>query len=108
MKTFGPSRKVDPRDALEEVYRTAGAVDWLHQKGAMPRPGLNRQRALRSPLRILLTNGPKAPIEATRIDQWLDFEPEALREWLAPGVTNAGVAARSACSPAGAVDRPAP
>lgn len=31
--TFGLSREVDPRDALlEEVYRTAGAVDWLHQK----------------------------------------------------------------------------
>jgi hypothetical protein len=28
--TFGLPREVDPRDALlEEVYRTAGAVDWL-------------------------------------------------------------------------------
>lgn len=31
--TFGLPREVDPRDALlEEVYRTAGAVDWLTQK----------------------------------------------------------------------------
>lgn len=31
--TFGLPREVDPRDALlEEVYRTAGAVDWLHQQ----------------------------------------------------------------------------
>ncbi|MDG4791997.1 hypothetical protein O7626_39985 [Micromonospora sp. WMMD1102] len=31
--TFGLPRQVDPRDALlEEVYRTAGAVDWLHQQ----------------------------------------------------------------------------
>lgn len=31
--TFGLPRTVDPRDALlEEVYRTAGAVDWLHQQ----------------------------------------------------------------------------
>jgi hypothetical protein len=31
--TFGLSREVDPRDALlEEVYRTAGVVDWLQQK----------------------------------------------------------------------------
>jgi hypothetical protein len=30
VKTFGLSREIDPRDALlEEVYRTAGAVDWL-------------------------------------------------------------------------------
>ncbi|MGX6605647.1 hypothetical protein ACWKSP_26465 [Micromonosporaceae bacterium Da 78-11] len=30
VKTFGLAREVDPRDALlEEVYRTAGAVDWL-------------------------------------------------------------------------------
>ena len=33
VKTFGLPREVDPRDALlEEVYRTAGAVDWLHQQ----------------------------------------------------------------------------
>ncbi len=33
LKTFGLPRTVDPRDALlEEVYRTAGAVDWLHQQ----------------------------------------------------------------------------
>lgn len=31
--TFGLPRTVDPRDALlEEVYRSAGAVDWLHQQ----------------------------------------------------------------------------
>lgn len=31
--TFGLPREVDPRDALlEEVYRTAGVVDWLQQK----------------------------------------------------------------------------
>lgn len=31
--TFGLPREVDPRDALlEEVYRAAGAVDWLHQQ----------------------------------------------------------------------------
>jgi len=31
--TFGLPREVDLREALlEEVYRTAGAVDWLHQK----------------------------------------------------------------------------
>lgn len=31
--TFGLPREVDPRDALlEEVYRTAGAVDWLHRQ----------------------------------------------------------------------------
>lgn len=31
--TFGLPREVDPRDALlEEVYRSAGAVDWLHQQ----------------------------------------------------------------------------
>lgn len=31
--TFGLPRTIDPRDALlEEVYRTAGAVDWLHQQ----------------------------------------------------------------------------
>jgi hypothetical protein len=31
--TFGLPREIDPRDALlEEVYRTAGAVDWLTQK----------------------------------------------------------------------------
>ncbi|MGA3562643.1 hypothetical protein [Melissospora conviva] len=30
---FGLPREIDPRDALlEEVYRTAGAVDWLHQQ----------------------------------------------------------------------------
>lgn len=30
---FGLPREVDPRDALlEEVYRTAGAVDWLHRQ----------------------------------------------------------------------------
>lgn len=29
--TFGLPREIDPRDALlEEVYRSAGAVDWLH------------------------------------------------------------------------------
>ncbi|WP_203822655.1 hypothetical protein [Paractinoplanes ferrugineus] len=33
MNTFGLPREVDPRDALlEEIYRTAGAVDWLHQQ----------------------------------------------------------------------------
>lgn len=33
VKTFGLPREIDPRDALlEEVYRTAGAVDWLHQQ----------------------------------------------------------------------------
>lgn len=31
--TFGLPREIDPRDALlEEVYRTAGAVDWLWTK----------------------------------------------------------------------------
>jgi hypothetical protein len=31
--TFGLPREIDPRDALlEEVYRAAGAVDWLHQQ----------------------------------------------------------------------------
>lgn len=31
--TFGLPREIDPRDALlEEVYRSAGAVDWLHQQ----------------------------------------------------------------------------
>lgn len=31
--TFGLPRTVDPRDALlEEVYRSAGAVDWLHRQ----------------------------------------------------------------------------
>lgn len=31
--TFGLPREIDPRDALlEEVYRTAGAVDWLSTK----------------------------------------------------------------------------
>lgn len=31
--TFGLPREVDPRDALlEEVYRTAGVVDWLQRK----------------------------------------------------------------------------
>ncbi|MFG2046151.1 hypothetical protein ACGFIW_01805 [Micromonospora sp. NPDC048935] len=31
--TFGLPREVDPRDALlEEVHRTAGAVEWLHQQ----------------------------------------------------------------------------
>lgn len=30
VRTFGLPREIDPRDALlEEVYRTAGAVDWL-------------------------------------------------------------------------------
>lgn len=33
VRTFGLAREVDPRDALlEEVYRTAGAVDWLHKQ----------------------------------------------------------------------------
>lgn len=33
VKTFGLPREIDPRDALlEEVYRTAGAVDWLHKQ----------------------------------------------------------------------------
>lgn len=33
VETFGLPREVDPRDALlEEVYRTAGAVDWLTLK----------------------------------------------------------------------------
>lgn len=33
VQTFGLAREVDPRDALlEEVYRTAGAVDWLTTK----------------------------------------------------------------------------
>lgn len=33
VETFGLPREVDPRDALlEEVYRTAGAVDWLCTK----------------------------------------------------------------------------
>lgn len=33
VRTFGLPREIDPRDALlEEVYRTAGAVDWLHQQ----------------------------------------------------------------------------
>lgn len=33
VKTFGLPREIDPRDALlEEVYRTAGAVDWLHRQ----------------------------------------------------------------------------
>ncbi|WP_026931214.1 hypothetical protein [Glycomyces tenuis] len=33
VKTFGLPREVDPRDALlEEVYRTAGAIDWLTSK----------------------------------------------------------------------------
>lgn len=31
--TFGLPREIDPRDALlEEVYRSAGAVDWLQQQ----------------------------------------------------------------------------
>lgn len=31
--TFGLTREVDPRDALlEEVYRSAGAVDWLYEQ----------------------------------------------------------------------------
>lgn len=31
VETFGLPRQIDPRDALlEEVYRTAGAIDWLH------------------------------------------------------------------------------
>lgn len=31
--TFGLPREIDPRDALlEEVYRSAGAVDWLRQQ----------------------------------------------------------------------------
>lgn len=33
VETFGLPREVDPRDALlEEVYRSAGAVDWLTSK----------------------------------------------------------------------------
>lgn len=33
VKTFGLPREIDPRDALlEEVYRTAGAVDWLQKQ----------------------------------------------------------------------------
>lgn len=33
VETFGLPREIDPRDALlEEVYRTAGAVDWLTLK----------------------------------------------------------------------------
>ena len=33
VKTFGLPRQIDPRDALlEEVYRTAGAVDWLQKQ----------------------------------------------------------------------------
>lgn len=33
VQTFGLPREVDPRDALlEEVYRTAGAVDWLGEQ----------------------------------------------------------------------------
>lgn len=33
VETFGLPREIDPRDALlEEVYRTAGAIDWLHQQ----------------------------------------------------------------------------
>lgn len=33
--TYGLSREIDPRDALlEEVWRTAGAVDWLSKKVA--------------------------------------------------------------------------
>src|ERR1051325_11993080 len=35
--TFGLAREIDPRDALlEEVYRTAGAVDWLPPQGQDP------------------------------------------------------------------------
>jgi len=31
VETFGLPREIDPKDALlEELYRTAGAVDWLH------------------------------------------------------------------------------
>jgi hypothetical protein len=31
--TFGLPREINPRDALlEEVYRTAGAIDWLHSQ----------------------------------------------------------------------------
>jgi hypothetical protein len=31
--TFGLHREIDPKDALlEEVYRTAGAIDWLHSQ----------------------------------------------------------------------------
>jgi hypothetical protein len=34
--TFGLPREIDPRDALlEEIYRTAGAVDWLHEQVQM-------------------------------------------------------------------------
>jgi len=33
VENFGLPREINPRDALlEEVYRTAGAVDWLHQQ----------------------------------------------------------------------------
>lgn len=33
VETFGLSRTIDPRDALlEEVWRTAGAVDWIQRK----------------------------------------------------------------------------
>lgn len=33
VETFGLPREIDPRDALlEEVYRTAGAIDWLTGK----------------------------------------------------------------------------
>lgn len=33
VETFGLPREIDPRDALlEEVYRTAGAIDWLHDQ----------------------------------------------------------------------------
>lgn len=38
VETFGLPREVHPRDALlEEVYRTAGAVDWLHVQVQMLR-----------------------------------------------------------------------
>lgn len=33
METYGLSREIDPRDALlEEVWRTAGAIDWIQHK----------------------------------------------------------------------------
>lgn len=33
VETYGLSREIDPRDALmEEVWRTAGAVDWIQRK----------------------------------------------------------------------------
>jgi hypothetical protein len=33
VETYGLSREIDPRDALlEEVWRTAGAIDWIQKK----------------------------------------------------------------------------